>query len=112
MNIDDLEFAPGSINEALAEPDCTRLLSQLPDWHIESNGIAMLIATYEFSDFSGALEFVNRVGDIAESFNHHPELTLSWGKVTVKWWTHTAGGIAANDFVLARETARIRQAHR
>lgn len=107
MRIDDIEFAQGVMRQALPEHDCAALLSQLPGWHIESNGKNFLIGTYAFSDFAAALAFANLVGDIAESFNHHPELTVSWGKVTVKWWTHTAGGVSINDFVLARETSRL-----
>lgn len=63
------------------------------DHHLES--------TFEFKDFLGALEFTNRVGGVAEAEGHHPEITLTWGKATVRIWTHSIGGLSENDFILA-----------
>ncbi|MBS0604109.1 MAG: 4a-hydroxytetrahydrobiopterin dehydratase [Verrucomicrobia bacterium] len=56
---------------------------------------------YRFKNFLQALEFTNDIGKIAEAEGHHPEITLSWGKVKVMIWTHKIGGLAANDFILA-----------
>jgi 4a-hydroxytetrahydrobiopterin dehydratase len=56
---------------------------------------------FTFADFAEALAFTNRVGAIAESQGHHPDLQLSWGKVGVSIWTHKAGGLTRADFVLA-----------
>ena len=66
-----------------------------------------LVATFEFENFNEALAFVQRVGVLAEEYNHHPELVLTYGRVIAKWWTHTANGITDNDFVMARETGRM-----
>lgn len=107
MNIDTLNFVPGNIEDAMPDADCAELLAQLPGWHIESNGHNALIGSFRFDNFAGAMSFANRVADVAESFDHHPELTVTWGRATVKWWTHTAGGISVNDFVLARETHKL-----
>ena len=54
-----------------------------------------------FPDFRTALDFVNRVGAIAEAEGHHPDLYLSWGKVRVKIWTHKIDGLTESDFILA-----------
>src|ERR1051326_1805008 len=54
-----------------------------------------------FPDFRTALDFVNRVGAIAEAEGHHPDLYLSWGKVRVKIWTHKSDGLTESDFILA-----------
>ncbi len=60
-----------------------------------------LEASFSFPDFAAALEFTNRVGALAEAEDHHPEILLAWGKVTVRVWTHTVGGVSPNDFILA-----------
>jgi len=56
---------------------------------------------YAFADFVTALAFVNRVGAIAESQGHHPDLHLGWGKVRIEIWTHKIDGLTESDFVLA-----------
>ena len=62
---------------------------------------------FRFRDFAEALAFVNRVGEAAEAANHHPDVEIRWNRVTLRWWTHTAGGITERDVQLARETDRI-----
>ncbi|NIP60491.1 MAG: 4a-hydroxytetrahydrobiopterin dehydratase [Gemmatimonadetes bacterium] len=60
-----------------------------------------LVGTFEFADFVGALAFTNRVGELAEAEGHHPEICLTWGRATVKIWTHAIDGLSENDFILA-----------
>jgi len=60
-----------------------------------------LLATYRFDDFASALSFVNCAGDVAEAEGHHPEMTVTWGRVDVKVWTHAIDGLSENDFILA-----------
>jgi len=57
--------------------------------------------SYPFKNFKEALAFVNGIGEEAEREAHHPDLTLSWGKVVVKLWTHAIQGLSENDFILA-----------
>jgi 4a-hydroxytetrahydrobiopterin dehydratase len=68
-----------------------------------------LSKTIAFPDFRTALDFVNRVGAIAEEEGHHPDLYLSWGKVGVEIWTHKINGLTESDFILA---AKIDWLHR
>ena len=56
---------------------------------------------FEFKNFLEALEFTNRVGDLAEQEGHHPDIYLTWGKVRLKIWTHVADGLTESDFILA-----------
>lgn len=56
---------------------------------------------YKFKNFRLALEFVNKIGELAESEGHHPNIYLAWGKVKVKLWTHKINGLHNNDFILA-----------
>jgi len=62
--------------------------------------------TYRFKNFREALAFTNAVGEIAEEQGHHPEITLTWGKVTVRIWTHKIDGLTESDFVLAAKAER------
>jgi 4a-hydroxytetrahydrobiopterin dehydratase len=56
---------------------------------------------YRFPNFKEALAFVNRVGSLAESEGHHPDITLSWGRVKIQLCTHKINGLSENDFILA-----------
>lgn len=56
---------------------------------------------YRFKDFRTALAFTNRVGELAESQGHHPDIALSWGKVKLVIWTHKIDGLTESDFILA-----------
>ena len=59
--------------------------------------------TYTFKDFRSALDFTVRVGELAESVNHHPDIHLSWGKVKIILWTHKIDGLAESDFIFAAQ---------
>jgi len=63
---------------------------------------------FKFKDFVEALEFVNRVGDLAETEGHHPDILLhSWNKVLVTLYTHSIGGLSENDYILAAKINTI-----
>ena len=63
--------------------------------------------TFSFKDFREALEFVNDVGALAEAENHHPDIAIHYNRVTLRWWTHTAGGITDRDRELAEKTSAL-----
>jgi|SRR5215831_7658870 len=65
---------------------------------------------FRFPDFKQGLEFVNRVGAIAEEEGHHPDILLAWGKVGVTTWTHKIDGLTESDFILAAKIDRVSQA--
>ena len=69
------------------------------DWNVVEEH--HLEKSYAFSDFKEALAFTNRVGEIAESEGHHPDVHLAWGKVTLTIWTHKIDGLTESDFILA-----------
>lgn len=56
---------------------------------------------YAFADFREALAFTNRVGELAESMGHHPDIELGWGRVKLTVWSHDAGGLTESDFIWA-----------
>lgn len=106
MHIDDLEFEHGVVSSPLPTDDVQTLLKELPEWSIDERDEPALEARFRFNDFIGALAFTNSVAELAESHNHHPQIVLEYGAVTVRWWTHTAGGIATNDVLMAQITNR------
>jgi 4a-hydroxytetrahydrobiopterin dehydratase len=75
------------------------LLKLLDGWTVENGH--HLSKTFAFPDFVLALEFVNKVGAIAEQEGHHPDLYLTWGKARVDIWTHKIDGLTESDFILA-----------
>ena len=62
---------------------------------------------FQLGDFVSALDFVNRVGELAEAENHHPDIAIHYNRVTLRWWTHTAGGITDRDRDLAEKTSAL-----
>jgi 4a-hydroxytetrahydrobiopterin dehydratase len=82
----------------------SRLMEQLNGWAFEQGHLAK---SYTFSDFAGALEFVNRIGAIAEEQGHHPDIYMTWGKVSVEVWTHKIDGLTESDFILAAKFDEI-----
>ena len=83
-------------------------MQQLPGWEITGrDGVDQLRRVFVFRNFQDALAFTNRVGDLAERHDHHPELITEWGRVTVTWWTHEIQGLHLNDFIMAAQTSRL-----
>ena len=69
------------------------------DWQAVENH--HLLKTYRFKDFRQALDFTNRIGELAEQIGHHPDIHLAWGKVAVTIWTHKIDGLSESDFIFA-----------
>jgi len=82
----------------LKETEIQALLPRVPGW--ERRG-AELRRTFSFPDFRAAMTFVNRVAELAEGANHHPDIDIRYSKVTLVLSTHDAGGLTARDFALA-----------
>ena len=74
------------------------------DWSRDGNAI---VKTTRRKDFAAALAWVNRVGELAEARNHHPDIAISWNKVTLTLSTHDAGGLTQADLDLAAEIDRL-----
>ena len=84
------------------------LMSQIPLWDIiEENNIKKLTCLFKFSDYEQSLVFTNKVATLADEEDHHPKITLEWGKVRVIWWSHKIQGLHQNDFICAAKTDRL-----
>ena len=75
------------------------LVAQVDQWKVVKNH--HIEKDFKFPDFKTALQFVVRIGVIAEEQKHHPDIYLAWGKVEVKIWTHKIDGLTESDFILA-----------
>jgi 4a-hydroxytetrahydrobiopterin dehydratase len=87
----------------LNETEITANLKALPLWKIESGE---LVRTFTCADFRAALALVNRVGELAESAGHHPDIDIRYNKVRLALVTHDQGGLTAKDFNLAAQIDR------
>jgi 4a-hydroxytetrahydrobiopterin dehydratase len=83
------------------------LRQQLPGWDVVNEH--HLHKALTFPDFRQALDFVNRVGQLAEEQGHHPDIYLTWGMVEITIWTHKIDGLTHSDFVMAAKIDRLRQ---
>ncbi|GAB4310017.1 MAG: hypothetical protein Kow0091_16060 [Geminocystis sp.] len=91
-------------NMVLNETEVRQKLANYPNWVTSGQSIS---TTYKFKDFIQAVEFVNRLVEPAERAGHHPDIEISYNKVTIHLTTHDAGGITQKDFDLAEEIQRI-----
>ena len=91
----------------LSSDEVNELKPQLAEWTVVKDGMDKLERTYRFDTFATAMAFANKVGDAADAVDHHPELTTTWGRTIVRWWTHSLGGLSRNDFIMAAKTDAI-----
>jgi 4a-hydroxytetrahydrobiopterin dehydratase len=94
----------------VTEAEITEFHPQVPDWEIvELDGIKRLRRVFSVDDFAQALDFTNKVGELAAKEGHHPALLTEWGKTTVSWWTHKIKGLHRNDLIMAAKTDELYQ---
>lgn len=88
----------------LSKDEIEDLSKEVPEWEIKDKSIER---TFKFSNFVEAMKFANRITNVAEEENHHPDLHISWGKVRVELSTHKIGGLSPNDFILAAKIDKL-----
>ena len=92
---------------ALTKSQASKLKPQIgKEWEFtdpedKSGRGAKIRRKFKFKDFKQAMGFVNRVADLAEVEGHHPDISISWSRVTLTLWTHAVGGLSENDFIMA-----------
>lgn len=82
-----------------------KLAKQVPEWNVIDGH--HITRTFAFPDFRQALDFVNKVGELAESQGHHPDIFLAWGKAEITTWTHKINGLTESDFILAAKIEKL-----
>ena len=91
---------------ALSSEEVIRLLEKVSGWSLTDGAIAR---EFHFTDFSSAIEFVNKVAALAEKEDHHPDITVSYDKVRLTLSTHKVGALSCKDFMLAAKIDRLMQ---
>lgn len=86
------------MSQRLTDAEIQAQMAQVPDWSLEGD---RLQRTYRFKDFVEAIAFVNKLVEPAEAAGHHPDIAISYNRVTVTLTTHDAGGLTQKDFDLA-----------
>jgi 4a-hydroxytetrahydrobiopterin dehydratase len=82
----------------LGAAEIATLEPQVPDWTVRDDRLRRKLT---FRDFVAAIAFVNRMAEVAEAEQHHPDFTVHYREVEVSIWTHAVGGLSENDFILA-----------
>ena len=80
--------------------EITSAMESLSGWSVEGSQI---VKTFSFEDFKKSLDFVNKVGELAEKHEHHPDILINYNKVRLSLTTHSAKGLTEKDFDLAKE---------
>jgi 4a-hydroxytetrahydrobiopterin dehydratase len=81
------------------------ILTNVPEWNAVDEH--HLTREYKFADFKQALDFVNKVGAVAEEQGHHPDILLAWGRAGITLWTHKINGLTESDFIMAAKIDRL-----
>jgi 4a-hydroxytetrahydrobiopterin dehydratase len=86
--------------------DLANLHQQVPQWQVVNEH--HLTRNFTFPDFRQALDFVNRVGELAEEQGHHPNILLTWGRAEITLWTHKIDGLTESDFIMAAKIDQLK----
>lgn len=85
--------------------ELAKLQKEVPKWQVVDEH--HLTREFTFPDFRTALDFVNRVGELAEEQGHHPNILLTWGRVELTLWTHKIDGLTESDFIMAAKIDKL-----
>jgi 4a-hydroxytetrahydrobiopterin dehydratase len=89
---------------SLSPVEAKRLAQEVPEWSLGDQAIER---EFQLKDFGQAMDFVNKVADIAEGQDHHPDIFISYNKVRLILSTHKVGGLSQNDFILAAKIDQL-----
>lgn len=97
--------APDGTAPRLSDKEVRQWLLQVPGWTTEGDTLCREVRVNTFKE---ALALLNRIGDLAEQENHHPDMHLyAWNHVRLELYTHTAHGLSLNDFIMAAKFSRL-----
>ena len=89
----------------VTDEEAQELLKEIPDWKVvEHDGMKQLERTYKLKGFAAPTALAAKIAERADQVDHHPKLTIEWGKLMVNWWTHTVKGLHRNDFIMAAQS--------
>jgi 4a-hydroxytetrahydrobiopterin dehydratase len=90
----------------LTRTEAERYSAQAPGWALVDEG-RTIERGFKFKNFKEAMDFVARLGNLAESEGHHPDISFGWGWATVSWQTKKIRGLHENDFIMAAKTNEL-----
>ena len=90
----------------LSFEEISKFLSELNEWSVNDNQ-EMIFKKFKFSNFNKALNFTNKIGDLADKEGHHPDISIGWGYCLVMVHTHAIKGLSVNDFILASKIDQL-----
>ena len=85
----------------VSDDEASLLIKEIEGWDLINEDVKKLKKEFSFSNYSDSVNFSNKVADMAEQEDHHPQIILEWGKVTVIWWSHKIKGLHKNDFIFS-----------
>lgn len=98
--------------DPLSQEEARRMLTDVPGWKLDDAGRSIR-RSWTVRNFQAGIDFFNRVAEIAEQEQHHPDLHLAeYRQVTIELWTHAIGGLSINDFILAAKINELRFAEK
>jgi 4a-hydroxytetrahydrobiopterin dehydratase len=98
LALKQLHCRPLEAGQAMSDADVRARLAQVPGWRVDGDALEK---GFEFADYHHTMAFVNAVAWVAHSEDHHPDLAVSYNRCTVRFNTHSVGGISINDFICA-----------
>jgi len=105
MALADRKCEPGRAGTPpLSRQEAERLAHEIPQWTLKEQAIER---EFIFKGFREAMAFVNRVAEVAEQEDHHPDICISYNRVRLELSTHKIGGLSPNDFILAAKVDRL-----
>lgn len=90
----------------LSEEQSEKLIEKLPGWTLLDQG-KKIKRKFLFDDFVSSLDFVNKLGVLAEAEGHHPDISFGWGYAEVTFLTHDISGLHKNDFIMAAKSNEL-----
>ena len=89
----------------MAAEKVKKLLREIPEWELDEGKV---VRRFKLKDFREAIDFVNKVANLAEDENHHPNISIyGWNKVKLTFFTHAIKGLSENDFIMAAKVNKI-----
>ena len=94
---------------AFSKQDISEYIDKIRNWNVKQKkeGYYFLSKEFKFDNFVNSLSFINKVSEIAENENHHPDLEFGWGYARITIFTHAINGLAESDFILAAKIDEI-----
>ena len=96
-------------SKAMAPTAAEAYLPRVPGWRLVSGDPLKIARDLRFKSFRAAMQFVNRVAEVAEAEGHHPDFCVSWSRVKLELFTHAIGGLSENDFILAAKINELEE---